>query len=219
MSTFLLGVLALGMGLLLCLRGAVVLRILIALWATVVGFVIGAGSVAAVTGDSFLAGALAFTVAVVTGLVFGAAAYVLYVVAIMVAMAAFGFALGTDLMVALGVSWSWLVVMVGVVTGLALGAAAVALDLPVVLLVVLSAFAGSSVALTGILFLTGTLDSSDLVDASTTSVLQDRWWWWLSYVVLGMVGVVAQLRVLNSWRTSMHSQWETPGRNATHAAG
>ncbi|MDZ5662046.1 DUF4203 domain-containing protein [Nocardioides sp. zg-1308] len=207
MADIVLGLVAVGVGLLLCLRGAVVLRVLITLWASVVGFATGAGLVAATTGDSFLAGALALAVAAAAGLLFGAVAYAFFVVAILIAMAAFGFTLGTDLMVALGVSWSWLIVLVGVVTGLALGAAAVAADLPVVVLVALSAFSGSSLALTGVLFLTGTLDSSDLVEASTTAVLRDTWWWWLAYVGLGVAGVVVQVRQLDRWRASVHEQW------------
>lgn len=207
MTDFLLGVLAVGTGLLLCLRGAMLLRTLITVWASVVGFVTGAGVVAATTGDSFLAGALGLAVAIVTALIFGAAAYLFYVVAVLIAMAAFGFTLGTDVMVALGVEWSWLIVLVGVAAGTALGAAAIAADLPVVVLVALSAFSGSSLALTGFLFLTGTLDAADLAEASTTAVLRDQWWWWASYVALAVVGVVVQLRFLDRWRASIHEQW------------
>jgi len=203
----LLGGLAVAVGLLLCLRGAVVLRVLITVWAALVGFVTGAGVVAATTGDSFLAGALAVVVAAATGLVFGAVAYTFFVVAVLIAMAAFGFTLGTDVMVALGVEWSWLIVLVGIAAGTALGAAAIATDLPVVVLVGLSAFSGSSLALTGGLLLVGTLDAADLTDATTTSALGDSWWWWLMYVALGVVGVVVQLRRLDRWRASIHEQW------------
>lgn len=207
MTDFLLGAGAIGVGLLLCLRGAMVLRTLITVWASVVGFVTGAGVVAATTDDSFLAGALGLAVAIVTGLLFGVAAYLFYVVAVLIAMAAFGFTLGTDLMVALGVEWSWLIVLVGVAVGTALGAAAIAADLPVVVLVGLSAFSGSSLALTGLLFLTGTLEATDLVEASTTAVLRDQRWWWASYVALGVAGIVVQLRFLDRWRASIHEQW------------
>jgi len=40
-------------------------------------------------------------------ILFGLIAYLYYEVAVVLAMAAIGFALGTGLMVALGVRWSW----------------------------------------------------------------------------------------------------------------
>jgi hypothetical protein len=212
-----LGVLALGVGLLLCLRGAAFLRVLITVWAAAVGFMTGAGLMVAITDDSILAGAVSVGVAVGTGLLFGAVAYAFFVVAILIAMAAFGFTLGTDVMVGLGVSWSWLIVLVGVSAGVALGAAAIAIDLPVLVLVGLSAFSGSSVALSGVLFLAGTLDSADLLDASTTQVLRDTWWWWLAYVGLAVLGVLVQLRQVDSWRASIHDQWAAPTRHPAAA--
>lgn len=56
MTDFLPGLVAVGVGLLLCLRGATVLRVLVTVWASRAGFVPGAGVVAATTDDSFLAG-------------------------------------------------------------------------------------------------------------------------------------------------------------------
>ncbi|MEZ5121190.1 MAG: hypothetical protein R2736_06405 [Solirubrobacterales bacterium] len=47
-------------------------------------------------------------------------------------------------MVALDVSWTWVVILVGVVLGALLAFAAIAADLPMVLLIVLSALGGAS---------------------------------------------------------------------------
>ncbi|SFC57529.1 protein of unknown function [Nocardioides terrae] len=216
-SGFVIGLATLVVGLVLCLRGAVVMRLLIALWAGLVGAFVGAGSIAAVTGERFLADAVAFLAAVVVGVLFATVAYTVYEVAIMVAMAAFGFTLATDTMVALGVSWSWLVALVGVLSGLVLGLGALVMDLPIILLVLLSAFTGSSVTLTGLVFLTGTVTPGDLADESTSSVLQDRWWWWTAYVALALIGAMMQVRLLRSWMTPVHAGWN--GRSAGSPVG
>ena len=57
-------------------------------------------------------------------------------------MSAIGFALGTTSMVALGVQWSWLIILVAVVGGAILAVLAILADLPMALLTILTAMAG-----------------------------------------------------------------------------
>lgn len=216
MTAVLVGLALVAVGLLLCLRGAVVLRVLITVWAALVGFLLGGSVVAASTGDTFLAGVLGVVVAVAVGLLLGAAAYVFYALAILVAMAAFGFALGTSLMVAVGVSWSWLVVTGGVVVGLALGALAVVGNLPMVVLVVLSALVGASTAVTGGMLVLGVVELEDLTVATTTEQLDDRWWWYAAYLALAGLGAVLQLRLVDRWTAPAQTRWD---RGGTHRDG
>lgn len=214
MTNLLVGLLCIGVGLLLVMRGSLVLRVLMAVWAAFAGFVLGAGVIAASTGDSFLAGALALGVATVTGLAFGAIAYVYYAVAIVFAMAAFGFTLGADLLVALGVTWTWLVVLGGVILGLALATAAVLGDLPMVVLIVLSALAGASTVITGLMLLFGAADVSTFDRAVTTQRIEDDWWWYAAYLGLAVVGIIVQSRVTRSLRASVRSEWNRPARRS-----
>ncbi len=207
MTDVLVGLLCIVVGLLLVMRGSLVLRLLIAIWCAFAGFALGASVVAAATDETFLASALAVVVAVATGLVFGLVAYLVYAVAIVFAMAAFGFTLGTDLMVALGVTWTWLVVLGGVALGLVLAAVAVVGDLPMVVLVVLSALAGASTVVTGLMLLVGAADVSDFDRAITTQRIDDDWWWYAAYLGLAGVGIVAQARLLGSLRAPMRQEW------------
>ena len=217
MTDVLVGLLCIVVGLLLVMRGSLVLRLLIAIWCAFAGFALGASVVAAATDETFLANALAVVVALATGLVFGLVAYLVYAVAIVFAMAAFGFTLGTDLLVALGVTWTWLVVLGGVALGLVLAALAVVGDLPMVVLVVLSALVGASTVVTGLMLLVGAADVSDFDRAITTQRIDDDWWWYLIYLALAVVGMVAQARLLSSLRAPMRQEWSratpsTPAR-------
>ena len=56
---------------------------------------------------------------------------------------AFGFAIGSGLVVALGIDWNWVAVLVGVAIGAVLGLVAVFGNLPMIVLVVISSFAGA----------------------------------------------------------------------------
>ena len=108
-------------------------------------------------------------------------------------MGAIGFSLGTTLMVVLGVTWSWLIVLVGLLVGVALAALAIVGDLPLLVLAVLGAFAGASVTITGLLLLGGTLGSDDLAATSTTTGFELGTFWTIAYLLLAVAGLSAQL--------------------------
>lgn len=208
MHEIVIGVLALLVGALLCFRGYAALRAVIALAGGFAGFMLGAGLMSSFTDAGFLGSFLAWLVAVALALVFGLIAYLYYAVSVVIGMATIGFALGTTLMAALGVRWSWLVVLVGVLVGAALGLIAIVGDLPLLLLAILGAFAGSSIMLGGVLLIFGVLDRADLTSPDTTETIALGWWWTLAYLVLAVVGLVLQLRSAEARRGTLRTAWE-----------
>ncbi len=110
----LVGLLAIAIGAVFCFRGWLALRIVIPIWGAFAGFFLGAGAVAGVTDEGFLSSVLGWIVGLALALLFGLAAYLYYAIAIVLALAAIGFTVGTDVMVALGVTWSWVIVLVGI---------------------------------------------------------------------------------------------------------
>jgi hypothetical protein len=208
-DAILIGLFAIVVGLALCFYGYAALRIVIAIWGTFAGFLLGAGVVASVTGEGFLATGLAWLVGLAVGLVFGLIAYLYYAVSVVIGMGAIGFALGTTLMTALGVSWNWLLVLVGVAVGVLLAFLAIAGDLPMLILAVLGAFAGASVTITGLLLVTGVLQREDLATPETTQSIELGWWWTAAYLVLAVVGLVFQLRSLDDRQRTLRQSWNT----------
>jgi hypothetical protein len=217
MEDTVLGVLALLVGALLCFRGYAALRVVIAVWGGFTGFVLGAGLVAGFTGDGFLASALAWAVGMVLLVVFGLFAYLYYAVSVVLGMGAIGFALGTTAMVALGVSWSWVIVLVGVAVAVLLAVVAIAGDLPMLILAGLSALAGATTTLAGVMLLAGVLDSPDLAQGGTTGALELGWWWTAAYVVLSMFGLAAQLRSEDARRGTLRQAWGADGERRVGA--
>ncbi|HWK30143.1 MAG TPA: DUF4203 domain-containing protein, partial [Solirubrobacter sp.] len=193
MDDVLFGIIAILAGAVFCLRGYLAFRIVIPLWGAFVGFGVGAGIVASATGDGFLQTGLAWVVGIAVALAFGLLAYLFYNVAVIVAMGSIGFTLGTTLMLAFGVSWSWLIVLAGVAVGVLLAWAAIVADLPMALLVVLSALGGSSAIVAGLMVLFGTLDTRQL-DNEAVVAAKVNGWWWLLYAGLAVVGVIVQAR-------------------------
>ncbi|TVR35645.1 MAG: DUF4203 domain-containing protein [Nitriliruptor sp.] len=202
-----IGILAVLIGSLLCFRGYAALRVVIAVWGTFVGFLVGAGLVAGVTGEGLLASALAWTVGIAVAVLFGVLAYVYYAVSVIIGMGAIGFTLGTTVMVALGVTWSWVVVLVGLAAGVLLAILAIVGDLPLVILALLGAFAGASTIIAGLLLLFGVIERQDLAAPDTTAGLALGWWWTVGYVVLAIAGIAAQLRSAEARRGTLREDW------------
>ena len=113
----LFGIMLVAVGAVFCFRGYLAMRVIIPMWGALAGFVLGAGLVSNLGNERFLASALSWFVGLAVALLFGLLAYLYYEVAVVLAMSAIGFAIGTSVMAILGVSWSWLVVLVGVITG------------------------------------------------------------------------------------------------------
>jgi hypothetical protein len=207
MDDIVVGILTVLIGAVFCFRGYLAMRIIIPLWGAFAGFMLGAGLA---SGDSgFLAGALGWIVGIVLAVVFGLLAYLFYEVAVMIGMAAIGFALGTSLMVMLGVSWNWLIVLSGVVVALGLAFVALVGDLPMALLTVLTAFAGSSTIVAGLMLTFGVIELGDFDSAQTTKALEDDWWWYAIYFALAIAGMVMQFRDVDRRNDTLREAWST----------
>lgn len=218
MADIVLGVLTIVVGIAFCFRGYVAMRLIIPLWGAFSGFVLGAGLVASFAGQGFLSSLLGWLVGMVVALAFGALAYLYYEISVFIAMSAIGFALGTAAMVALGVQWSWLIVLVGVIAGVLLALLAILGDLPMVLLAVLTAMAGAAVLVTGVMLLFDVVSISDFDSAATTAAVDDDWWWYAIYLALAIAGIASQLTAAASLRGSVRAAWTESGGRQIRAA-
>ena len=211
MQDIIIGLLAIFIGAVFCFRGYLAMRMVIPLWGAFAGFALGAGLIAASSDDGFLRTGLSWVVGFGVALLFGLIAYLYYEVAVLLAMGSVGFVLGTSAMVALGIDWSWLIILVGVLAGTVLAFVAIVADLPMMLLIVLTALAGASAVVTGAMLLFGAVETADFTQSSITSELDDDWWWYVSYLVLAVAGLVAQFQSIASIRSSMREDWAAAG--------
>ena len=207
MTDILLGLIAIAVGLAFCFGGVYVMRLVISVWGAFAGFTLGAGLVAGIAGEQFLGSVLGWALGLVLALVFGLLAYFFYAVSVVLAMGSVGFAVGSWLMVALGLDWSWLVALAGVALGVVFAVAALAIDLPTTVLIVISAIGGAAVAVSGLMLVFGAIDASTFTDGDFVSLVSDDWWWYALFLVATVVGVLGQSRSVASARASMREQW------------
>jgi hypothetical protein len=207
----LVGILALLVGLVFCFSGYFAMRVVIPIWGGFAGFMFGAGLVDSFTDEGFLASALGWVVGIALALLFALLAYFYYEISVVIVLAAIGFTLGSTVMVALGVTWSWVIILVGLAVGAILAVVAVVGDLPMALLTILTALAGASAAVTGLMLIFGVISLEDFDSVATTERLDDDWWWYVIFGVLALAGMIAQIRSVSNLRASLREAWVESG--------
>ena len=207
MADILLGILAIIAGIAMLVAGQFVLRLMIPIWGFFAGFAFGAGLVADLADERFLGTVLGWVLGLVFALVFAILAYFYYYVAIVIAMGAAGFAIGSGIVVALGIDWNWVAVLVGLVLGILVGLVSVFADIPMVMLVVIGSIAGAVGVVGGLMLLFGSLNTADFSRGDFTDTVSNNFLWWLLFVVLVIGGVVIQIRQRAIMRQSVREVW------------
>lgn len=202
-----IGILAVLVGAVFCFRGFLAMRFVIAIWGAFAGLNLGAALEAAINNDGFLTTALGWITGIVLAVIFSVLAYLYYAVAVTLTMASVGFFLGAGAMVAVGVTWNWVVVLVGALIGVALAVLTLAINLPAIILVLVSVLGGAVVIIGGVMLLVGTLNTETFNDGMLLVDINVGWWWFAMYIVLVVLGILAQMRMLGDER-SVREQWQ-----------
>jgi hypothetical protein len=210
MADIVLGILAIVAGLIFVFSGQFWLRIVFPIWGFFAGFSLGAGFVSGLGDDRFLGTVLGWVVGLVVGLVFAVLAYSFYAIAVIIAMTSIGFTIGSGLVVALGIDWNWVAVIIGVLVGALLCVGAILVDIPRFLLTAFAAIAGAFATVAGLMLVFGAMDSADFGDGAFVDKVADDWWWYVLFLVLALVGLATQLLAAAAMRASLRASWTDP---------
>ncbi len=215
MADIILGLLAIIAGGAMLVAGQLVLRIVIPIWGFFAGFAFGAGLVAGFADEHFLGTVLGWVLGLVFAVIFAVLAYLYYYVAIVIAMGAAGFAIGAGVVVAIGIDWNWVAVLVGLALGLLVGLVSVFTNVPMIMLVFIGSIAGAVGVVGGLMLLFGSLNTADFSRGDFTDTVSNNFLWWLLFVVLAIGGIVVQLRQRALMRRSVHEVWYAENIDAT----
>jgi Domain of unknown function (DUF4203) len=210
MSSTAIGVVAALIGVSLVLRGYATIRAIISLFGGLVGFVIGSAVVAQVTHTVLFQSQASLIGGAIGAVVCGLLAFFVYKVAMIGGLAAIGFTLGTSAMVALHVDNRAASLVAGIIAAIALAIVAWRLDLPGLILVILTVLTGASVTTLGTMLALGKVGPAALGQAQVTAVFADGWGWYALYVGLVVLGLAAQWRYLKV-RNPVRTKWGRKG--------
>jgi Domain of unknown function (DUF4203) len=192
MQTFLIGLLALVIGAAFCLAGYRFILFLLPIWGFFAGFSIGASAMVDLFGGGFLATTSSWLVGIVVGLVFAVLSYLFYYFAVALLGASVGYLIGTGFMALLGIQPGVLSFVVGVLAAAVLAGVVLILNVPKLLLILLSALGGAAIMIAGLLLLLGRIPLEALRYGVVGSVIQASWFWLLVWLVAAGVGLVVQ---------------------------
>jgi hypothetical protein len=207
MTDILLGLLAILAGGAMLLAGQFVLRLVLPIWGFFAGFAFGAGIVAGFADERFLGTVLGWVLGLVFAVIFAVLAYLYYYIAIVLAMGAAGFAIGSGIIVALGISWNWVAVLVGLAAGVVLGLVSLFANVPMMVLVVVGSIAGAVGVTGGLMLLVGSLNSADFSAGDFTATVSNSFVWSLLLFVLAIGGIVIQAMQRALLRRSIQETW------------
>lgn len=207
MKEILFGGILIGLGSLLTIVGYRIARFLIPLWGFIVGFTMGAAGVSDAMNSSFIGTTLGIVVGLVVGLVFALLAYFFFSLAVVLFGATFGYWIGTGLMSVIGIEGGFLAATIGIATGVVLAIIFIAVNAPKVYLIVLSAFAGASAIVGGILLILNRIELESLSYQAAINQVSLPWFWLLIVGVLAVLSIAYQA-VANSGQEI--DKWGTP---------
>lgn len=187
--------------------GQFILRFVIPIWGFFAGFAFGAGLVSAFADEHFLGTVLGWVLGLVFALIFMILAYLYYYVAIVIMMSAAGFAIGSGIIVALGISWNWVAALVGLALGVLVGLLCILVDVPMIVLVIIGAIAGAVSITFGLMLLFGSLNASELNHGDFVDTVSHSTGWSLLVLVLAVVGVVIGARQRAAMRQNVREVW------------
>ncbi len=218
MADIVLGVFAILAGLVFCVSGQLWIRLCFPIWGAFAGFTFGAGLVAGLGEDRFLGDVLGWIVGLVFALLCAVLAYSFFAIAVAIVMTSIGFTIGSGLVVALGIDWNWVAVLVGVLVGAIVCVGAILADVPMIIVTALGAIAGAVGVVGGCMLVTGAMDSADFTDGGFVATVQDDWWWYAMFLIVAIGGIVIQLLGAASMRRSLRATWETSTPSSPTAA-
>ena len=183
-------------GLAFLLYGYRLFLVMLPIWGFFAGFWLGAQTIAMLLGDGFLATTTGWVVGFSMGLLLAVLSYLFYYVGVAIVAGAFGAALGSGLMGAIGFDPGFLMASVAIVSALVAAGLTLLYNIQKYVIIVITALGGANAIVLSILLLLGRVDLSALQSAGSSiqPVLQDSFFWGLAWAVVAVVGVIWQIR-------------------------
>jgi hypothetical protein len=170
-------------------------RVLLPIWAFMVGYGVVAGLMDAIFGQGFFGTALAIIPGIILGLVFAVLSYLWYTLAVLFWAGTVGYAIGAGLLSALGITSWFLVWLVGLIGAVAFIGLATRADFKRFLPIFLTAGAGATLLLSSWLVLRGRpLEELDwgTVYGPLSGDANGSWLAILLWLLLAGIGMAAQ---------------------------
>ena len=167
--------------------------LLLPFWGFLVGFNVGTEAVAALFGDGTFATLTSWVVGLVFAVAFALFSYLYYYAAIALMAGAVGYAIGASAWGIIGNEDGLIALVIGLAVGAVVAIAVIALNVPRLLVIVLTGLGGSAAILAGWFILTGQIATDNIRWMEVGALIRDSWFWLIVWGVIAAAGIIAQL--------------------------
>jgi len=193
-----IGLLAIGIGAAWATYGLKLFTILLPLWAFFFGLVAGAQWGQDVFGQGFFATTLSWGIGFIFGIVLAAISFFWYYAAIVILAGAVGYSLGIGFFQFLNLGTGVIAVIVGLILGAIFAVGTFMLGVPILLVMVFSAFSGAAAVVNGVFIFTGTIKLETLNGGIFGSLLHQGFVGTIAFLVLGAAALMYQMRTVGT---------------------
>ncbi|MCB0069303.1 MAG: DUF4203 domain-containing protein [Caldilineaceae bacterium] len=193
---------ALILGAAFCLWGYRIFLVLLPVWGFFAGLWLGAHSITLLLGEGFLATTTGWIVGFVVGILLALFSYLFYALAVAIIAGIAGYALGTGLLSAIGITANWLLILVGLVVAVAIVFATFRYNWQKYVIIALTAIGGANAVILGVLLLFNRVGLSGVRGAGNAiqPVLADSWFWAIAWLVVAAGAIFYQVRSNSAYR-------------------
>ena len=199
----LVGLLAIVIGAAWAFYGLKLFTILLPIWAFFFGLVTGGQWAAEVFGEGFFATVLSWGIGIIFGLVLAAISYFWYYAAIVILGGAVGYSLGVGFFEFLGFGTGVIALVVGLILGALFAIGTFLLGVPVLLVMIFSAFSGAAAVVNGALILFGQIKLEDIGAGIFGSLLNQGVVGTVAFILIGGAALIYQMRDVGQTITSI----------------
>ena len=176
-----------------CFGGYRFFLLLLPLWGFLVGFNVGTDAVSAIFGDGTFATVTSWAIGFVLALVFAVFSYLWYWLAVALLGGSVGYMLGVSAWGLIGNEQGFVALVIGLIVGAIFAIAVLALNVPKLLVIVLSGLGGAATILAGWFVLTGAIPTDQIHWTTVGHEITKNWFWLIVWAVLAAGGIVTQM--------------------------
>jgi hypothetical protein len=167
--------------------------LLLPFWGFLVGFNVGTDAVTALFNDGTFATLTSWVVGLVFAVAFALFSYLYYYAAIALLGGAVGYAIGTSLWGIIGNEYGLIAFVIGLALGAVVAIAIIALNVPRLLVIVLTGLGGAAAIVAGWFILTGQIPADNIHWTEVGRLIRDSWFWLIVWGVIAAAGILAQV--------------------------
>jgi hypothetical protein len=205
------GALMLWLGFILAFGGYRFCAVLLPIFGFLFGFGFGAQMVQAFFGEGFLSTLTSWAVGLFFAVAFAAFSYLFYLFAVSLVAGAAGYALGAGVLQAVGFDFGFVVWLVGAILGVAFAFGALALNVQKYVVIAATALLGAGLVVGTFQFLFGGLPPAETVANPVRAALQGSPLWLLAFLLVAVLGAVAQYRTTRGWEAQTYNRLAEAG--------